>query len=82
LRADRLNEALAALPERGLCAFPLWPKQGVAAKRAILQARKGSRAPFCLLPGLILHQTDGSWTSEADAVLRRGGALALADARL
>ena len=82
LRADRLNQALAALPERGLCAFPLWPKQGVAAKRVILQARKGSRAPFCLLAGLILHQTDGSWTSEADAVLRRGGALALGDARL
>jgi len=82
LRADRLNEALAALPERGLCAFPLWPRQGEAPKRVIVQARKGSHAPFALLPGLVLHQDDGSWTPEADAVLRRGGALALSGARL
>ena len=82
LRADRLNEALAAMPDKGLCVFPLWPRQGAQAKRVILQARKGSRAAFSLLPGLILHRDDGSWTSEADAVLRRGSALALSEARL
>jgi tRNA1Val (adenine37-N6)-methyltransferase len=82
LRADRLNQALAALPERGVCAFPLVPRQGEAPKRVIVQARKGSHAPFALLPGLILHQPDGSWTPEADTVLRRGGALALSGARL
>jgi tRNA1(Val) A37 N6-methylase TrmN6 len=49
----------------------------VAPKRVIMQARKGSRAPFCLLPGLVLHQQDGSWTPKAQAVLRRGNALAL-----
>jgi tRNA1(Val) A37 N6-methylase TrmN6 len=82
LRADRLNEALAALPERGVCAFPLWPRAGEAPKRVIVQARKGSGAPFALLPGLVLHRDDGSWTDEADAVLRRGSALALSGARL
>ncbi|HKY17547.1 MAG TPA: methyltransferase [Rhizomicrobium sp.] len=82
LRADRLNEALAALPQRGLCAFPLWPRAGENPKRVIVQVRKGSGAPFALLPGLILHRQDGSWTAEADAVLRRGGALALSGARL
>jgi tRNA1Val (adenine37-N6)-methyltransferase len=82
LRADRLSEALAALPEKGLCAFPLWPRAGEVAKRVIVQARKASRAPFVLLPGLILHQDDGSWTPEADAVLRRGNALALSGAHL
>lgn len=82
LRADRLNESLSALPERGLCAFPLWPRQGEAAKRVIVQVRKGSNAPFALLPGLVLHREDGSWTPEADAVLRRGNALALSGARL
>ncbi len=82
LRADRLNEALASFPEKGLCAFPLWPRQTEAAKRVIVQARKGSNAPFALLPGLVLHQPDGSWTPEADAVLRRGNALALSGARL
>jgi len=82
LRADRLNEALGALPERGLCAFPLWPRQGEASKRVIVQVRKGSNAPFALLPGLVLHREDGSWTPQADAVLRRGNALALSGARL
>jgi tRNA1(Val) A37 N6-methylase TrmN6 len=77
LRADRLNEALTVLPERGLCVFPLWPRKGEAAKRVIVQARKGSGAAFALLPGLVLHRQDGSWTPEADAVLRRGSALAL-----
>jgi tRNA1Val (adenine37-N6)-methyltransferase len=28
LRADRLNQALAALPEKGVAVFPLWPKVG------------------------------------------------------
>lgn len=77
LRADRLPEALAALPEKGVSAFPLWPRAGEAARRVIVQARKGSRAPFSLLSGLILHADDGSWTPEAQDVLRRGTALAL-----
>jgi tRNA1(Val) A37 N6-methylase TrmN6 len=77
LRADRLNEALVALPAKGVSVFPLWPRAATAPKRVIVQARKGSRAPFCLLPGLVLHHQDGSWTPEAEAVLRRGNALAL-----
>jgi tRNA1(Val) A37 N6-methylase TrmN6 len=82
LRADRLNQALAALPEKGVAVFPLWPKAGEAAKRVIVQARKGSNAPFALLPGLVLHQVNGAWTPEADDVLRRGNPLALTGGRL
>ena len=82
LRADRLNEALAALPEKGVAALPLFPRAGEAPRRVIVQARKGSRAPFALLAGLVLHQPDGAWTPEADAILRRGTALALSGARL
>lgn len=82
LRADRLNEALAALPERGVCALPLWPRAGEPPKRVIVQARKGSGAPFALLPGLVLHQENGAWTNESEAVLRRGEALALKGGRL
>ena len=82
LRADRLNEALAALPEKGVTVLPLWPKAGESAKRVIVQVRKGSNAPFTLLPGLVLHQVNGAWTSEADDVLRRGNVLALTGGRL
>jgi len=77
LRADRLGEALAALPDRGVTVFPLWPKAGVAAKRVILQACQGSRTPVQMLAGLVLHEADGKYTAEADAVLRGGAALPL-----
>ncbi len=81
-RADRLAEALSALPDRGITIFPLWPRAGVAAKRVILRLRKGSRAELALLPGLVLHETDGRYTRAAEAVLREGASLALDGPRL
>lgn len=77
LRADRLRVALHALPLHGVAIFPLWPHAGEAAKRTILQMKCGSRAPIALLPGLVLHEADGRYTREADAVLREGGRLSL-----
>jgi tRNA1(Val) A37 N6-methylase TrmN6 len=77
LRADRLGEALAALPAGGVTIFPLWPRAGEAAKRVILQVRKASGAALVLSPGLILHDESGAYTRQADAVLRCGEALAL-----
>ncbi len=77
LRADRLNQALAALPLGGVSILSLWPRAGEPARRVILQVRKGSNAPFVLLPGLVLHDATGAYTAEAETVLRRGGALAL-----
>jgi tRNA1(Val) A37 N6-methylase TrmN6 len=77
LCSDRLGEALAALPERGLSIFPLWRRVGEPAKRVIVQVRQGSRAPLRLLPGLALHAAEGRYTPEADAVLRDGASLAL-----
>jgi len=43
----------------------------------VIQVRKGARTPFCLLPGLILHQASGAYTPEADAILHGEAALAL-----
>ena len=77
IRADRLDEGLAALPQGGVSICPLWPQAGEPAKRVILVVRKGAATPIRLLPGLILHAASGGYTSEADAVLRRGEALAL-----
>lgn len=82
IRADRTPEALAALGQRGVHLLPLWPRAGMAAKRVILLARKGSRAPFALLPGLVLHEADGRYTRETDAILRDGGPLAMDGGRL
>jgi tRNA1(Val) A37 N6-methylase TrmN6 len=77
IRADRLGEALARMPERGVAIFPLWPRQGEPAKRVLLQVRKGSRTPSALLPGLVLHEADGRSTAAADPILRDGAALVM-----
>lgn len=70
-RADRLDQILAALsPVFGsLRIFPLWPREGSEAKRVIVQAVKGGKAPCRLLPGLVLHEGN-AYTFKAGAVLR------------
>tara|TARA_B100000614_G_scaffold238429_1_gene237273 strand:+ start:1902 stop:2675 length:774 start_codon:yes stop_codon:yes gene_type:complete len=78
-RADRLDALLALLMERAgdTIVFPLWPHAGKAAKRVIVQARKGIAGPLTLSPGLVLHGEGQSYTAAADAVLRDGQALGL-----
>lgn len=77
LRSDRLGEALAVLPATGVSVYPLHPHAGEAAKRVIVQVKKASRAPFQMLHGPVLHNADGTYTVEADAVLRGEQALTL-----
>lgn len=81
-RADRLHEVLALLWPRFATVrlLPLWPKAGRPAKRIILAARKGGRAGTVMLPGLVLHEADGRFTTAADAILRGGAALGAAGA--
>lgn len=78
-RADRLDDLLTALRGRAgdIVVFPLWPKPGAAARRVLVRARKGSRAPLTLAAGLVLHTPDGRFTPEAEDVLRGGRGLAL-----
>ena len=77
-RADRLPEVLAALTGFGqLTVLPLWPRAGVPARRVLIGAVKGSRAPACLLPGLVLHGEGAAFTPAAEEVLRDGAALPL-----
>ncbi|MEN3974694.1 methyltransferase [Emcibacter sp. SYSU 3D8] len=77
LPAGELSRAVALIEPRlgGLTLLPLWPKQGAEARRVILQARRGGRAPSRLLPGLVLHAQDGRYTPEAEQVLRHGAPL-------
>lgn len=80
-RASRLPGLLAALDGRAgdIAVLPLWPATGRPAKRVIVQARAGSRAPARLLLGLTLHQADGSDTAQAHAILRDGAALSMTE---
>lgn len=74
LPADRLGAMLAALETGfgGVVVFPLWPRAGAAAKRVIVRALKGSRAPLALSAGLVLHEAEAKYSAAAEAVLRGG----------
>lgn len=80
LPPSRLAEALDGCV-RGSCGgvrlLPLWPHAGQQAKLILLRAVRGSRAPLTLLAGMTLHDTNGTFTAEAEACLRDGAALAL-----
>ena len=49
--------------------FPLWPQIQKPSKLFLIQARKDSKAETNLLPGLVLHNEDGSYTNDCNNVL-------------
>ncbi len=78
LPAASMNEGCAALAASGCgrtSLFPLWPREGQAAKLIILRGVRGVRGADTVMPGLILHAADGRYTEAAEQVLRHGAAL-------
>ncbi len=75
--ADRLDELLHRLYGRvgDLRVCPLWPHKDEAAKLVLVQGRKGVSGGMVILPGLVLHTEEESYTVEAEAILRHGGEL-------
>ena len=78
-RAERLSALLLILEAQAgdIRVLPLWPQVGRPAKRILVQATRSSRAAMTLLPGLALHAPDGTFTAEAEAVLRGAAELPL-----
>lgn len=76
-RADKLAEILKALDGRlgGVEVLPIRPRESEPAKRVLVRARKGSRAALRLLKGLDLHEADGRFTPQADAIFRGEAAI-------
>ncbi|WP_420396044.1 tRNA1(Val) (adenine(37)-N6)-methyltransferase [Nioella sp.] len=76
--ADRLPDMLASMAPRlgSITLRPLAAREGRAAGRVLVKARKGGRAPFTLLPPLVLHsgpdhREDGDdFTPLARSILR------------
>lgn len=75
-----LPDLIQALGGRfgGLAALPLHSFAGEPASRILLRGVKGSRAPFRLKAGLVLHETEKQFTPGAEGVLRLGQSLAVA----
>ena len=78
-RADCLADVLAALTARfgAIAIVPVYPKPGAAAVRVLVSAAKDSQAPLCLLPGLVLTDSNNKPSAQAEAILREGAALVL-----
>ena len=80
LPAASFSQAVAALAAchcRQVALLPLWPHAGEAAKLIILQAIRDGRGASRILPGLVLHESDGSYTQQTNAILRDAAALVL-----
>ena len=79
-RADGLADVLEVLAAGfgAVIVLPVHPKPDEPAIRVLVRAAKASRAPLAVLPGLVLNDRSGLPTQEAEAVLRAGTALPLA----
>jgi tRNA1(Val) A37 N6-methylase TrmN6 len=82
-RADGLGEVLDVLASGfgAMALLPVHPRPAVPAIRVLVRAAKASRAPLQLLPGLLLADTDGRPSEAAEALLRGGAVLPLAEAQ-
>ena len=69
-RADALPRCLQALDRRfgGITVRPVHSRTEQPAIRVLIRGIKGSRAPFALVPPLVLHGDDGRFTPEAAAL--------------
>ncbi len=78
LPAAQLAQGIGALQAAG-CAehalLPLWPRAAAPAKLILLRGIKDGRGKAHILPGLVLHESDGRFTEAAERVLRAGEAL-------
>lgn len=80
--AERLPDVLAGLVGFGsISVLPLTPREGRAAGRVVVRARKGGKAAFQLLAPILVHDgathtRDGDdYSATARAILRHGEAL-------
>ncbi|MCF8478623.1 MAG: methyltransferase [Pseudolabrys sp.] len=79
-RADGLDDVLAALTPAfgGVAVLPVWPRPGAAAIRVLVRAVKSGAGARRDLPALVLNDDDNRPSAAAEAVLRGGETLALA----
>jgi len=71
-RSQAIGQIIAATQGRfgGLSVLPIYSRDNEDAKRLLVRAIKGSKAPVTFAPPLVVHNEDGSFTHKADAVLR------------
>ncbi len=80
-RADGLEDVLGALSGAfgGVAVLPVLPRAGAPAIRVLVRAVKAGDAKRVDYPALILNDANGRPTAAAEAVLRGGETLAIAE---
>lgn len=72
-RADRLDDVILSLTSRrwfgSLVIYPLYPHAGENARRVIVRARKERYAAATLKSGMVIHEKNGTYTSDAEKIL-------------
>ena len=74
---EKLDELINGLKKfcGAIRVFPLWPQAGQSCKRVIIHALKGSKTPLTIMPGLVMHEADGSMTARAAEIINHGKSL-------
>ena len=80
-RADGLPEVLGVLSGvfGSIAVLPVLPRPGMPAIRVLVRAEKAGRAKRRDYPALILNDANGRPTAAAEAVLRGGETLTIAE---
>ncbi|MBR1649251.1 MAG: methyltransferase domain-containing protein [Alphaproteobacteria bacterium] len=73
-RAEAIAEIMQTLNGRvgDIFIVPLFSKNNQNAKRVMISARKSCRTPCRIAQGLIVHNEDGTYSEEAQKILRAG----------
>lgn len=76
-KASHLDRVLNALAQRfgGIEVLTIHPRPSEPANRVIVKGTKGSRAELKILPPLVIHEPDNSYTPTVENVLRHGAGL-------
>ncbi len=76
-KAGALSSVLAALEGRfrGFKLRPIHPTANAPAIRILIEGIKSSRAPLTILPPLVLHEEDRTFTPHVSRMLREGAGL-------
>lgn len=71
-RADRLNDIVAVMSEKAgsIIIYPFYSKAGKDASRVIIRAQKDANGLLALKSGMIVHKSDGTYSDEAENILR------------
>ncbi len=79
-RTANLGEVLACCQGRfgGLEILPVYSRADEASKRLVIRGTRASRAPMAIVPGIIIHERDGQFTTQARAIFDASARLAFA----